>query len=53
MIYKACTYAALASGLQAMDTNLVITVLFVIALCINQFLLEKEKKGKVSGRAAD
>lgn len=45
MIYKACTYAALASGLQAMDTNLVITVLFIAALFINRFVLERNKKG--------
>lgn len=51
-IYKACTYMALASGLQAMDTNLVITVLFVVTLCINHFVLEREKKGEVNGRAA-
>ena len=45
MIYKACTYAALASGLQAMDTNLVITVLFVAALFVNRFVLERNQKG--------
>ena len=45
MIYKACTYAALASGLQAMDTNLVITVLFIAALFVNRFVLERNQKG--------
>lgn len=51
MIYKACTYAALASGLQAMDTNLVITVLFIVTLFINQFVLERGGKGGVKHRA--
>lgn len=43
IIYKACTYAALASGLQATDTNLVITVLFILTLVLNEFVLKKKK----------
>lgn len=47
IIYKACTYAALASGLLPSDTNLVITVLFIVTLLFNKFVLDKNKKGAV------
>lgn len=47
IVYKACTYAALASGLLPSDTNLVITVLFIATLMINRFVLDKNKKGAV------
>lgn len=46
-VYKACTYAALASGLLPSDTNLVITVLFIATLMLNRFVLERGKKGLV------
>lgn len=47
IVYKACTYAALASGLLPSDTNLVITVLFIATLMLNRFILDKNKKGAV------
>ncbi len=46
VIYKACTYAALSLGLLPSDTNLVVTVLFIVTLIINNILTKKEKKGE-------
>ena len=43
IIYKTLTYAAIASGLMATDTNLVITVLFIVILIINNIF--KRDKG--------
>ena len=43
VVYKACTYAALSSGLLPSDTNLIITVLFVVTLILNEILSKKEK----------
>lgn len=44
-IYKACISIALQIGLPSPDTNLMITVLFIITLVVNQ-LATKNKKGK-------
>lgn len=44
-IYKACISIALQVGLPSPDTNLMITILFIITLVANQ-LLTKSKKGK-------
>lgn len=44
-IYKACISIALQIGLPSPDTNLMITVLFIITLVVNQ-LVTKNKKGK-------
>lgn len=44
-IYKACISIALQIGLPSPDTNLMITILFIITLVANQ-LLTKNKKGK-------
>lgn len=43
IVYKACISIALALGLPAQNTNLMITVLFVATLVINEFILEKRK----------
>ena len=43
IIYKTLTYAAIASGLIATDTNLVITVLFIVILIINNILFKRDK----------
>lgn len=43
IIYKACIVAAISSGLQSSDMNLVITVLFVITLIINRYAEGKRK----------
>ena len=43
IIYKTLTYAAIASGLMATDTNLVITVLFIFILVINNILFKRDK----------
>ncbi len=42
ILYKACIVAAISSGLQSSDMNLVITVLFVITLLIRRFGAGKE-----------
>lgn len=51
IVYKACTYAALASGLLPSDTNLVITVLFIATLLLNCFVFNKKKKGALETNA--
>ena len=43
IIYKACIVAAISSGLQSSDMNLVITVLFVITLIINRYAESKRR----------
>lgn len=45
VVYKACTYFALGSGLRTTDTNLVITALFILTLVLNEFVLKKKKAG--------
>ena len=41
IIYKACITAAISSGMQSSDTNLIITVLFVATLLINDIMSGK------------
>lgn len=45
VLYKACITAAIGSGLQSSDTNLVVTVLFVAALVLNGMLSKKNRTG--------
>ncbi len=48
IIYKACITIAISSGLQSSDTNLVITILFVVTLILNNTKFKKsQKKGVV------
>ena len=44
IIYKACISLALMAGFEASDLNLIISVLFVITLCINNFILNRGDK---------
>ncbi len=41
IIYKACISIALSVGFEAYDLNLIISVLFIITLCINNFVLKR------------
>lgn len=41
IIYKACISVALSVGFEAYDLNLIISVLFIITLCINNFVLKR------------
>lgn len=43
VIYKACISAALASGMESSDTNLIISVLFVLTLVLNDIMSGKKK----------
>ncbi len=45
IVYKACISIALAAGLQSKDTNLMITILFVLTLVLNEFVFKKKKAG--------
>ncbi len=45
IIYKACITAAISSGMESSDTNLIITVLFVATLLLNRFRTKKRKGG--------
>lgn len=45
IIYKACITAAIGSGMESSDTNLIITVLFVATLLLNGFRTKKRKGG--------
>lgn len=45
IIYKACITAAISSGMESSDTNLIITVLFVATLLFNGFRTKKRKGG--------
>ena len=45
IIYKACITAAISSGMESSDTNLIITVLFVATLLLNGFRTKKRKGG--------
>lgn len=45
VVYKACISIALALGLRSQDTNLMITVLFIITLMLNEFVFKKKKAG--------
>lgn len=41
IIYKACISIALSAGFEAYDLNLIISVLFALTLCINNFLMKR------------
>lgn len=43
IVYKACISIALAAGLRSQDTNLMITILFVLTLVLNEFVFKKKK----------
>ncbi len=45
IVYKACISIALTLGLPSQNTNLMITVLFILTLILNEFLLKKKKSG--------
>lgn len=45
IIYKACITAAISSGMESSDTNLIITVFFVATLLLNGFRTKKRKGG--------
>lgn len=47
IVYKACILAAISSGLQSSDTNLVVTLLFIATLLIDNLFL----KGRLKRRA--
>ncbi|MCC8169688.1 MAG: ABC transporter permease [Oscillospiraceae bacterium] len=42
IVYKACISIALAAGLRSQDTNLMITILFILTLVLNEFVLKKK-----------
>lgn len=44
IIYKACITAAISSGLMSSDTNLIVTLLFIITLVLNRTLSEKKRR---------
>lgn len=45
IVYKACISIALAAGLPSQNTNLMITILFILTLVVNEFVLKKKKAG--------
>lgn len=45
IVYKACISIALALGLPSQNTNLMITMLFILTLVLNEFLFKKRKAG--------
>ena len=47
IIYKACITAAISSGLMSSDTNLIVTLLFVVTLVANRALSKRSGKGAV------
>ena len=52
IIYKACITVAISSGLMSSDTNLVITILFIVTLMLNQAASQKHSsKGPVAKNA--
>lgn len=46
IIYKACITLSISSGMASSDTNLIITILFVLTLLINDFTNVKGNGGK-------
>lgn len=42
IVYKACISVALALGLPSQNTNLMITILFILTLMLNEFVLKKK-----------
>ncbi len=51
IIYKACISIALALGLPSQDTNLAITVLFILTLMFDLYVLSRKKKPGVKKNA--
>lgn len=45
IVYKACISIALTAGLPSQNTNLMITVLFILTLVLNEFALKHKKAG--------
>lgn len=45
IVYKACISIALAAGLPSQNTNLMITMLFILTLVINEFVLKRRRSG--------
>lgn len=45
ILYRACISIALKLGLPSQNTNMAITVLFIAALMLNEFVLKKNKPG--------
>lgn len=45
IVYKACITLAISSGMQSSDTNLIITVLFIVTLLLNGAVGAKKHKG--------
>mgnify|MGYP004603968893 CR=1 FL=1 len=43
IIYKACITAAIGIGLQSSDTNLIITILFIVTLMLNKAPVKKHR----------
>lgn len=46
IIYKACITAAISSGLMSSDTNLIVTLLFVVTLLANQAASKRVSKAE-------
>lgn len=44
IVYKACITIAISSGMQSSDTNLIITVLFILTLLLNEFASGKKRR---------
>ncbi len=45
IVYKMCISLALLAGIPSHDTNLIITVLFILTLLLNRFVFERRGKG--------
>ncbi len=45
IVYKMCISLALLAGIPSHDTNLIITVLFILTLLLNRFVFERGGKG--------
>lgn len=46
IIYKACISAAISSGLMSSDTNLIVTLLFIVTLMVNQAASGRKKAAR-------
>ena len=46
IIYKACISAAISSGLMSSDTNLIVTLLFIVTLMANQAASGRKKAAR-------
>lgn len=49
VIYKACITAAISVGLQSSDTNLIITILFIVTLMLNKTSVKKHHRAGKGG----